>query len=230
MSAELPDAARLCWWGTAWLQDRVAPDDLLDEVPGTPPLLGQLTAWRRAGCRGLALALPVEGDPLGLGGPPAFNAAALEAGEAVLALGVEGGLVDAHGEGVWQVEEARRGSVPDLPEADRALRRELLRAAESLAELDVARWRPEVADELIDLRRPADLAHPPGVPAAAVGLAARSLRALAIVDLALDDDGAAVSAYEIDRRRDALRGLERAGRGALVAACSPDAWPPGDRF
>ena len=33
------------------------------------------------------LALPAPGDPLGLAGPPAFNADALEAGEAVVANG-----------------------------------------------------------------------------------------------------------------------------------------------
>jgi len=46
------------------------------------------------------------------------------------------------------------------------------------------------------------------------------------VELALDDDGAAVSAYEIATRRDALRPLEQAARRALVAACSPEVWPP----
>jgi hypothetical protein len=47
-----------------------------------------------------------------------------------------------------------------------------------------------------------------------------------IVEVALEDDGGAVTAYEIASRRDALRPLERAGRRALVAACSPEVWPP----
>jgi hypothetical protein len=59
-----------------------------------------------------------------------------------------------------------------------------------------------------------------------VELAARALQAAAIVDLALADDGAAVSALEADRRRQALRGLATAARHALVAACSPEVWPP----
>ena len=49
-----------------------------------------------------------------------------------------------------------------------------------------------------------------------------------MVALAEVDDGAAVSAYEIDRRRAALGGLERTARRALVASCSPEGWPPDD--
>jgi hypothetical protein len=47
-----------------------------------------------------------------------------------------------------------------------------------------------------------------------------------IVELALEDDGGAVSSYEVESRRGALVPLERAGRRALVAACSPEVWPP----
>ena len=64
------------------------------------------------------------------------------------------------------------------------------------------------------------------MPARCVDLAGRALQALAVVDLALEDDGGAVTAYEITARRDALLPLERAGRHALVAACSPEVWPP----
>ena len=99
-------------------------------------------------------------------------------------------------------------------------------AANQLAELDVARWRPEVADRLIDLREGDPLSAPPGVPARCVALAAQALRAREVVDLALEDDGAAVSAAEARRRRDALDPLARAARRALVAACSPEVWPP----
>ena len=56
--------------------------------------------------------------------------------------------------------------------------------------------------------------------------AARGLQAIAIVDLALEDDGGAVSAAEATAREAALRPLARAGRRALVAACSPEVWPP----
>jgi hypothetical protein len=126
----------------------------------------------------------------------------------------------------WQRMAADRRQVPDLGEADRTLRRVLSTTADALADLDVARWRPEVADELMDLRRPALDPPPPGVPAACGGLAARGLRAARVVALAGRDDGAAISAYEIESRRAALRPLDQAARRALVAACSPEAWPP----
>jgi len=64
------------------------------------------------------------------------------------------------------------------------------------------------------------------VPPRCVDLAARGLQAAEIVELALEDDGGAVTAYEIETRRAALRPLERAARRALVAACSPEVWPP----
>ena len=57
-------------------------------------------------------------------------------------------------------------------------------------------------------------------------LAARGLQAMEIVELALEDDGGALSSYEIEQRRSALTPLDRAGRRALTAACSPEVWPP----
>jgi len=46
------------------------------------------------------------------------------------------------------------------------------------------------------------------------------------VELALEDDGAALTVHEADARRAALVPLGRAGRRALVAAASPEVWPP----
>ena len=111
-------------------------------------------------------------------------------------------------------------------EADRGLRSALLQSADALAALDVARWRPEVADRLTDLRHRDPLAAPPGVPARCVSLAARALHALEVVDLALEDDGGALSLHEITRREQAILPLGSAARRALVAACSPEVWPP----
>ena len=130
-------------------------------VPGrrlAEPLVTGLGRLRAAGADALGAALPAEGDPVGLGGPAAFNAAALEAGEAVVALDAAGfalhGLVpDRVGAAVtWQVMPAERRQLPDVGEADRALRAALPEAADALAALDVARWRPEVADRLMNLR------------------------------------------------------------------------------
>jgi hypothetical protein len=96
----------------------------------------------------------------------------------------------------------------------------VLSAANTLADLDVARWRPEVADELMALRRTADLHVPRGMTPRAVKLVSLSTRCRTIVDLALMDDGGAVSAIEADRRRAALGPLDHAARRGLVAACS----------
>jgi hypothetical protein len=78
----------------------------------------------------------------------------------------------------------------------------------------------------MDLRRRDGVAGPPGTPPRAVELAGRATTALGIVDLALEDDGGAVTAYERERREATLRPLAATGRRALVAACSPEVWPP----
>ena len=232
----LPPAAVLAWWATSWLRGHIVTDLLLDAVTADERLhrddrgevlTGLLGLFRAAGATGCGLALPVDGDPLGLGGPPALTALALEHGSAVVC--VEAGLALVPDEGTetvtWHVTAAAQRQLPDVGEADRALRRTTLEAAEALASLDVARWRPEAADLFLDGTRHHPVA-PPGVPERCVTLAARALTAQSIVDLALDDDGGAISVSEIARRREALLPLDRAARRALVAACSPEVWPP----
>lgn len=248
VTAALPEAARLAWWGTAWLRGLVAADLLADAVIGDDAthlvgslhglglspgehaegLLLGLGRLRVEGATGLGAAFPAEGDPVGLGGPRAFNDAALDVGQAVVAVDATVGLVPERvGAAVtWTAHRAERRQLPDVGEADRTLRTALLESAQALADLDVGRWRPEVADRLMNLRHRSPVAAPPGVPARCVDLAARGLQATEIVDLALEDDGGAVSAAEIAARREALVPLARAGRRALVAACSPEVWPP----
>lgn len=239
-----PLSLRLAWWGTAWLRGVVVPDLLLDAIigeeathavaglddgPTSETLLGGLARLRALGATSIGLALPREGDPLGLGGPARFNAAALEAGTAVVVTGSGLGLVPgATGAATtWVAHPAERRQLPDVGEVDRALRAALIETATSLAALDVARWRPEVADRLMDLRHGPRLSGPTGIPARCVELAGRGVQAVEIVELALEDHGGAVSAAEITAREEALRPLERAGRRALVAAGSPEVWPPG---
>lgn len=242
MDAPLPDAGRMAWWISAWLRGDESPDAVRDGVVGDDAahhvrwrgeapetLLLSLGRLRREGATAAGLALPAPGDPAGLGGPAAFNAAAQAVGEAVLLPGARLGLVP-HRAGagvVWEALPADRRPPPDLGEADRTLRAALPRAADALAALHVGRWRREVADDLLDLRRGAAVTAPAGTPERAVTLAARAGRVRSIVALALADDGASVSATEIGLRRSALEPLGRAARHALVAACSPDAWPPG---
>lgn len=240
MTCPLPVSARLAWWGTAWLRGQIGPDDLVDAVIGDDVthvvvggggagLVSAVADLRAAGATALGAAFPAEGDLVGLGGPAAFNDAALEVGEAVVAVDADLGLVPSRvGPTIeWTLLPARRRQLPDVGEADRALRTVLLESADQLARLDVARWRPEIADELMNLRHRSALDAPPGVPPRCVDLAARGLQALAIADLALEDDGGALSVHEITLRRGALAPLARAGRRALVAACSPEVWPPG---
>jgi hypothetical protein len=239
VSSLLLPSVRLAWWGTAWLRGHVVSDQMVDGVvgddavhlvggaDGAEPLVLGLGRLRNVGATGFGLALPVAGDPLGLGGPGAFNSAAMTAGEAVVTTGADVGLVpERTGASVtWTEHPALRRQVPDVGEADRALRSALLETADELARLEVARWRPEVADELMDLRHPHPVESPRGVPARCLALAGRGMQALTIVELALVDDGGAISATESTERRSALVSLERAARRALVAACSPEVWP-----
>lgn len=245
MPSPLPASVRLAWWGTAWLRGHVVADELIDAVVDddathllgdldSPPdaLVSGLGALRARGADAMGAALPAEGQLAGLGGPGAFNAAALEAGEAVVVLDAAAfvltGLVpDRVGAAVtWRPMPAERRQVPDVGEADRELRTVLLESAETLARLEVARWRPEVADRLMNLRHRPRLNTPPGVPPRCADLAARGLQALQIADLALEDDGGALTAHDAEARRSAVAPLGRAGRRALVTAASPEVWPP----
>ena len=240
MSTALPVSATLAWWGTAWLRGQVVTDLVLDAVlgndathvvaglpgvDGSVPLSRALAELRLAGARSWGLALPGPGDPVGIGGPPEFSAAALDAGEAVVAADV--GLVPRRvGAAVeWTAYAASPRQLTDVGEADRVLRRALQEAATALADLDVARWRPEAADALMNLHHPPRLGAPPGIPRRCLELARRALAARAIVDLALEDDGGAISIAEISARRAALAPLGAAARRGLVAACSPEVWP-----
>jgi hypothetical protein len=237
----LPLSARLALWLSAWLTGRCSLDDARDAVvagdaahdvtglpgtEGTLPLILALGRLRAAGATGAGLALPVPGDPLGLGGPGSFNAEVVEAREGVVVDGADLGLVpDRVGAGVvWEVYPAvTRRALPDPAEADTLLRQALLRTTGALADLDVARWRPDVANELMALRRSADLAFPADMSPRAVRLASLSTRCRTIVDLALEDDGASITAADADARRAALAPLDHAARRGLVAACS-DPW------
>lgn len=241
----MPAVAHAAWWGTAWLRGLAdtpavelalaafSPVHTVESSPGGPsPAAGNgveqlLLSLGRGGATGLGIALPVEGDLLGLGGPPSLNAAALDAGAALLSYPADVAAVPwTVGAGTtWTLYEANRRQVPDVGEADRALRLAVLECGRRLAELDVASWSPDTVDAFDDLRRPFEVDAPPGIPSECVGLAARGTQMEALVHTALADHGGAVSAAEIRARRDVLDALSRHARRALVAACSPEAWP-----
>jgi hypothetical protein len=234
----LPESARFALWFSAWAQGHTSLDEARDAIvaedaahdvvglagqAGPVPLILALGALRAERVTTAGLALPQPGDPLGLGGPPSFNAEALEAGQAVVCDGADLGLVPVRaGAGVvWRcLPASARRQLPDLPEADTALRAALPAAADALAALDVARWRPEVADELMALRRVQHLPVPPSMSGRAQRMTALATRCRRIVELALADEGGAVTAVDADRRREALLPLDRAARRALVAAVS----------
>ena len=183
MTTSLPVSAVLAWWGTAWLRGDVVPDLVLDAVigedathavaglpgeDGTVTLLAALAALRIDGATGFGCAAPAAGDPVGLGGPPAFNAAALEAGEAVVVPGSGLGLVPSpggRGGGLAGAPAPARASCPTSARPTASCARRSWTPPNRLAALDVARWRPEVADELMNLRHPHPVAAPPGIPA-----------------------------------------------------------------
>lgn len=190
----------------------LAPDPL-------SPVLA-LGALRHAGASGAGLALPVPGDPAGLAGPPEFNAEAIDAGEAVVLTGAGVGLVPEHGADVvtWHVHPAHRPRPLDPAEATVELRLALTTATAALVDLDVARWQPEIVDALANLRHRRAVRLPPTLPPRVVETVERALLCLEIVALSRETHGACVSAHEMDARRAALDPLERAARGALVAA------------
>ena len=208
---------------------RGAPGDLAT----LPVTLARLTGL---GVRGLRLVLHVPGDVYGLPGPATFNTDAVDAGEAVVAVGAPVGVVPhpVGGAVEWRVHRVERDGEalpwPSLGEADRSLREELLRVTELLTDLDVARSGPAALEALERLRRPSGgplLA--PGYPARAVEVAVRAERLAAIVALAAADDGAAVSATQADRRARALRDLGNVCRTAVVAAHDAVVAPGGRR-
>jgi hypothetical protein len=245
-----PRSGRLAAWGNALLAGFVGPDDAalaivgedavhrVDGIPGEAGPVGLTLALgrlRALGVTGLRVALPAPGHPLGLSGPPEFNARALEAEEAVVCFGAALGLVpevdeagpegDVHVEVLWHclpVREAPPADVPSLGEAERELAEALREATEVLTRLDVAGSGP-VAEAAIDAYRAraerGREALAPGYPPRAVRVLELAQRVALLVDVAYGNGhGAAVTASEMGARAVALRPVERTARRALVAA------------
>ncbi|MFF0626266.1 hypothetical protein [Streptomyces sp. NPDC004296] len=254
-----PRSGRLAAWGNALLAGLVSPDDAAHHIaddddvhrvsglPGEDAPVGLTLALgrlRTLGATGLRVALPVPGHPLGLSGPPEFNARALEAGEAVLAQGAGLGLVpevfeagpegaagpDVHVEVVWHclpAREAPPADVPSLGEAERELAEALRDATEVLSRLDVAGSGPVADAALAAYRARAEAGRQvlaPGYPPRAVRVLELAQRVGALVGIARGaggdgrEHGAAVSSSEIAARTEALRPVERTARRAQVAA------------
>lgn len=247
-----PRSGLLAAWGNALLAGLVSPDEAalaivgqdavhrVDGLPGEAGPVGLTLALGRLrglGATGFRVALPAPGHPLGLSGPPDFNARALEAEEAVVAYGVPYGLVpevsevgpegDLHVEVVWRVlpvREAPPADVPSLGEAERELAEALRDATAVLSRLDVAGSGP-VAEAAVDAYRArAERSRgrevlAPGYPPRAVRVLEMAQRVGLLVSVAYENGhGGAVSASEIAARGEALRPVERVARRAQVAA------------
>lgn len=248
-----PRSALLAAWTTAWLAGDAALPELVERVSahddshrfvdlGADDLaLEQAVARLRAdGVTRLRVVLPAPGDPIGLPGPGAFTTAAMTASEGVLALRDDGdgvGLVPAvtsHGSPfdgtvttitwtAYAVTAAGPDPGPFLHEAEHDLRIGVVEAARALTALDVARWRPELADELQDLRRQARQGIdtdelPGGYPGRAREVLVKARQLAGVLQLAAGDPGAAVDSREAAARAEVLRDLARVIRRARVAA------------
>ncbi|MGW1090229.1 hypothetical protein ACWD4L_28965 [Streptomyces sp. NPDC002596] len=245
-----PRSGLLASWGNALLAGLVSPDDAalaivgedavhrVEGLPGEAGSVGLTLALGRLrglGVTGFRVALPVPGHPLGLSGPPEFNARALDAEEAVIASGAPYGLVpevreagpagDLHVEVVWcclPVREAPPADVPSLGEAERELAEALRDATAALSRLDVAGSGPVAEAALDAYRARAERGREllaPGYPPRAVRVLELAQRVGLLISLAYENGhGGAVSASEIAARGAALRPVERVARRAQVAA------------
>ncbi|MDK3257548.1 hypothetical protein [Blastococcus capsensis] len=232
-------AGRLAVWATAWLTGRTSFDEALHAVtgdaahrvsglPGTDgavPLGEALSSLRGLGETRLRLVLPAPGDVRGLPAVPGLAPQALEAGQA--AVGDRVVLVpEPIGPEVlqWTAFELHSVAPPPVEGTLRAasggLDLAITDSARTLAELDLARWHPEVPELLAGLARPKPA---PGLPddhdPLALSMLGRALRVAAVLDLAMADaPGAAVNHAQAARRDAALRPLAAAVREAVTAA------------
>ncbi|MEU7893612.1 hypothetical protein AB0B45_12180 [Nonomuraea sp. NPDC049152] len=227
MRPQTPISSPLVAWGNAWLTGHVGLDEAADQVEklsgpvvvDSLPLRGYLAELRVNGLTELRLALPAPGDPLGLSGPPAFNAAAVEAGEAAIAVLRDRviGLVpaqDLRGSSYVGVRLAvhesgpPRADLPSLAEAERELTGAMLEATEALADVQ-----GPLQGHPGQLRAGGELA--PGYPARAHRVSALAARLSAALRMA-DDRG--LTSAQIATRAVALRSLDAAIRRALISA------------
>jgi hypothetical protein len=234
-------AGRLAVWATAWLGGRTSYDHALDalagdtahRVSGLPDTDGAvalgpaLSALRGLGERRFRLVLPVAGDVRGLPAVPGLAALALESGQA--AVGERLALVPEPlgPEVVAWTAFPLDGAAAVAPPVEGTLRAvsggldlAVGAAARTLAQLDVARWNPEVPALLAGLGRTTTApALPDDHDPLAISVLGRAQRLAAVLDLAMADaPGAAVNHAQAAARDTALRPLADAVREATTAA------------
>ncbi|GAA4422715.1 hypothetical protein GCM10023169_17500 [Georgenia halophila] len=188
--------------------------------------------------------LPRAGDPMGA--PAVRSADLLDAGEGVLLRRpgkpsqrcsvlvpereVYGSVLEPGEMVTWHVDHdvsehlaapsLLLAGVESLSHARRQIQLALSDTVEALEDLDVARDRPDLADQLLDLSLASLPAHvlPPNLDPRRLDVLERAARVLAIVELATGDDGAAVTAAQAGARAAALAQVSAAARHALAAA------------
>ncbi|MGW0192818.1 hypothetical protein [Nonomuraea sp. NPDC003201] len=228
MRPESPVCPSLVAWGNAWLAGHVGLDEAADHVEATggptvaddAPLRKYLANLRSDGLREFRLALPAPGDPLGLSGPAPFNSAAVDAGEAAIA------VLDGRNLGLVPVPDLRgssyvgvrleihdsgpvRHDLPSLSEAERELSEAMRSATDTLSAVEgPLQSRPSSVGH-----RGGELA--PGYPARAHRVSTLATRLATVVRLA-DERG--LTSGQVAARAMALRDLDRAVRRAVVAA------------
>lgn len=165
--------------------------------------------------RGWVLALPRPGHLGALRGPAETNAAALAAGAAVLGLTCRVAWVPTVvGSAVqWTLLPSEPPAVPAPPsEAERAFSEAILAATSALTQLDVAGGpRPDLRHRSV-LPAPYDRRRQTGLD--------RALMLYEACLAAVDDDGTAISSYEMARRRTTVAGLVGPASDVIVAICS----------
>jgi hypothetical protein len=112
-----------------------------------------------------------------------------------------------------------------LADAGRELDAVMREATALLVRLDVARWEPAAAEVLAARSEAARPELPLSVDPRAHVVLSQGLRLTSVVDIARAGDGSALTAEEAASRADVLRGLDRAARRAIEAACSAPVGP-----
>ena len=183
--------------------------------------LSPLGAWLDAvrPLRRCAALLPVPGHGLPGGVTAGDRGQAVLLERAADPVGTVVVLVPGDGE-AWRAD-VLEAVVPPLDATQ--LRREVHLATEeaiaALTGLDLARERPELADELTDLvTAVVDPRLLPPMPSRRRDLLERSLRLAGLCERALEDDGAAASAAQAARRAAVLRPLLAVARRGVCAA------------
>jgi hypothetical protein len=231
----------LAAWTAAWFQGEIGPDEVVDAVARNDaphlvsgialdlvPLRDVLAMWRRE-VPSVRLVLPVPGDLRGVPGPREFQAAALDAGEAVYggSLGVVPEVTEhfpssAPPSVVWHafVVDQVPPEHMQLADVQHELTVAIRDAATVLATADVAGGGEDVADALHAARHAGEhLNLPPRFPSRAVALLAQAERIQAVLDLAAaDPEGGAIDRFGMSARDSALRPLATAARRARLAA------------